>query len=82
VQKFIVNEFNQNIKIDGAMGKKTISALNNIKDKDKLLKRITEIRKDYYTKLAYKSDGITKSKNYKFLKGWLMRVDKCLKIKL
>ena len=77
VQKLLVNEFEQNITIDGGIGPKTIEALNNVDDQDKLLNRIAEIRKKYYTDLAYDKDG-KPTKNLKFLKGWHNRVEECL----
>lgn len=77
VQKLLKNEFEQVINDDGAIGPKTIEALNNVEDQDKLLNRIAEIRKQYYTDLAYDSKG-KPTKNIKFLKGWHNRVDECL----
>lgn len=77
VQKLLVNEFEQDISIDGSIGPKTIEALNNVQDQDKLLNRIAEIRKQYYTDLAYDKKG-KPTKNLKFLKGWHNRVDECL----
>ena len=77
VQKLLVNEFGQTITIDGDIGSKTIEALNNVEDQDKLLNRISEIRKEYYTDLAYDSKG-KPTKNFKFLKGWHNRVEECL----
>ena len=69
--------FGQTITIDGDIGSKTIEALNNVEDQDKLLNRISEIRKEYYTDLAYDSKG-KPTKNFKFLKGWHNRVEECL----
>jgi len=80
IQQLLKNEFGQNITVDGSMGKQTIQALNNVKNQEKLLQRITEIRKQYYKNLAYKNGQ--KTKLYKFLKGWLHRVDDCLKVGL
>ena len=76
VQKLLKSDFAQNISDDGGMGSKTIDAINNVEDQAKLLKRIGEIRKEYYTNLAIK-DGVH-TKNYKFLAGWHSRVDDCL----
>lgn len=76
IQKLLVNEFNQDITVDGAIGLQTIGALNNVQNQELLLKRITEIRKKYYTDLAIKNGQRTK--NYKFLQGWLNRVEDCL----
>ncbi|WP_370519441.1 putative peptidoglycan-binding domain-containing protein [Gilliamella sp. Pas-s27] len=67
--------------MNGKMGEATANIINSISDQDKLLTRITEIRKAYYTKLAIKEDG-THTKNYVFLKGWLNRVDDCLKVEI
>ena len=81
IQELLINEFKQSIKVDGSMGNDTVNAINNIEDHNKLLERITAIRKDYYRKLAINDDG-TFTKNYKFLKGWLNRVDDCLSVKI
>jgi lysozyme family protein len=79
VQKLLVNEFEKNVTIDGGIGNQTITAINDIQDQDKLLKKLSEIRKQYYTDLT-----ITKGKKNTqevFLKGWLNRVDDCLNFK-
>lgn len=81
IQKLLVNTYNQKIIIDGGMGVKTIQALNSISDQDVLLKNITEIRKNYYISLAFDKKG-NKTKNFKFLKGWLNRVDDCLRTEI
>ena len=81
VQQLLVDEFDQNIDVDGKMGERTAVIINSIADQDNLLTRITEIRREYYTNLAIKADG-THTKNYVFLKGWLNRVDDCLNVKI
>ncbi len=82
VQQLLKDEFQQNISTTGSMDEATISSLNNIVDKDKLLNRISEIRKDYYTSLAYEADGTTPSKNHKFLNGWINRVNDCMGVEI
>jgi type VI secretion system secreted protein VgrG len=77
VQKLLNSEFGQNVNVDGAFGPKTIQAMNNVTDSDKLTNRIAEIRKDYYNNLAQ-----TRPANAKFLKGWLNRVDNCLGVNI
>ncbi|WP_281237910.1 glycosyl hydrolase 108 family protein [Flavobacterium praedii] len=79
VQKLLVNEFEQNITIDGGIGTNTINAINNVTDQDKLLKKISKIRKQYYTDLTF-TKGEKNSQDV-FLGGWLNRVDDCLKFK-
>lgn len=79
VQKILVNDFDQKITVDGGIGNETINAINNIQEQDKLLKKLTEVRKKYYTDLTY-TDG-EKNDQDVFLKGWLDRVDDCLKFK-
>lgn len=79
VQKLLVNDFDQKITVDGGIGNETINAINNIQEQDKLLKKLTEVRKKYYTDLTY-TDG-EKNDQDVFLKGWLDRVDDCLKFK-
>ncbi len=73
VQKLLVSEFNQTITIDGGMGKETANALNQPSDQEKLLTRISEIRKAYYD---YGASQNWFSEDY--LKGLKIRVDKCL----
>ena len=80
VQELLIDDFEQKITADGGIGSKTIEAINNVENQDKLLKRIGEIRKEYYTNLAIKDGKHTK--NYKFLTGWHNRVDDCLNLKL
>lgn len=80
VQKLLVKEFGAKIATDGAIGKNTIKAINAVSDQAKLLKRIGEIRKQYYTDLTY-TNGKKNSQDV-FLKGWHNRVDKCLNAKL
>ena len=82
VQQLLKDEFQQNISTTGSMDEGTISSLNNIVDQDKLLDRISEIRKDYYTALAYEADGTTPSKNHKFLNGWINRVNDCMGVQI
>jgi len=82
VQELLVNEFGQNIAIDGAIGSKTIEAINSVTDQDKLLNRIAEIRKNFYYNLAYDSNGKPKNGQDIFYKGWINRVNKCLNINI
>lgn len=79
VQKLLVNEFGKDIEIDGGIGSQTIKAINNVENQDKLLNRLAEIRKQYYTNLTY-TDG-KKNDQDVFLEGWNNRVDDCLKFK-
>ncbi|TCM69254.1 putative peptidoglycan binding protein [Acinetobacter calcoaceticus] len=81
VQKLLINQYQQSIALDGAMGIKTIQALNAVADQQALLNAITKLRQLYYTALAFRANG-EKSKNYKFLKGWLNRVNDCLTVAL
>lgn len=73
VQKLLVDEFDQNITVDGGMGKQTANALNQPQDQEKLLTRISEIRKAYYD---YGASQNWFSEDY--LNGLKIRVDKCL----
>ncbi|WP_228462891.1 glycosyl hydrolase 108 family protein [Chryseobacterium caseinilyticum] len=79
VQRLLKNEFAQDIDDDGNIGSLTIDAINNVEDQDKLLQRIAEIRKQYYTDLTF-TDG-KKNSQQVFLQGWLNRVDDCLEFK-
>jgi hypothetical protein len=55
-------------------------AINSIADQQDLLERIGEIRKKYYTNLAIKNGQ--KTKNFKFLRGWLNRVNDCISLQI
>jgi lysozyme family protein/LysM repeat protein len=74
VQKLLTSEFKQDIGIiDGAIGSKTIQAVNNIENQKLLLERIAAIRREYYHMLVK-----NRPKNSKYIKGWLNRVESCL----
>ncbi len=91
--KLLIDEYDQDISTDKNIGENICHAINNIKDQNKLLKELTDLRKDYYIELAYKTnkDGTFKKDNngeliqtsdHKFLKGWLNRVENCFNIVL
>ncbi|MFG1173024.1 type VI secretion system tip protein VgrG, partial [Erwiniaceae bacterium CAU 1747] len=73
IQRVLHNEYGKDIAIDGRIGPKSIEAMNSITDSEGLTKRIAEVRKDYYKRLADKDPS-----QEKFLGGWLNRVKKCL----
>ncbi|MGP9600913.1 glycosyl hydrolase 108 family protein [Psychrobacter sp. AOP42-A1-21] len=74
VQKLLTNEFKQDVGIiDGAIGSKTIQAVNNVENQKLLLERIAAIRREYYHMLVRQ-----RPKNSKYIKGWLNRVESCL----
>ncbi|ARJ41259.1 type IV secretion protein Rhs [Pantoea alhagi] len=77
IQKLLNSEFGQNLNVDGAIGPKTIDAMNSVPDSSKLTERIADIRKAYYRSLAD-----SKPTNAKFLTGWLNRVDRCSQVEL
>lgn len=78
VQKLLTNEFKQDVgTIDGAIGPKTIQAVNNIEDQKLLLERIAAIRREYYHMLV-----TNRPKNSKYIKGWLNRVESCLNVNI
>lgn len=81
IQKLLRDRFQQNMRVDGVMGPQTIQALNSVADQNMLLNAITQIRKNYYIALAFQPNG-EKTKNYKFLQGWLNRVTDCLEAPL
>ncbi|BDD04443.1 glycoside hydrolase family 108 protein [Aureibacter tunicatorum] len=60
------NLFGQNLAVDGAIGSKTISAINAIDGCD-LFEDLKELRINYYYRIAENGE------NKKFLKGWLKR---------
>jgi lysozyme family protein/LysM repeat protein len=74
VQKLLTNEFKKDVGIiDGAIGSKTIQAVNNVENQKLLLERIAAIRREYYHMLVK-----NRPKNSKYIKGWLNRVESCL----
>ena len=77
IQKLLNNEFGQSLNVDGAIGPKTIDAMNSVPDSSKLAEKIADIRKAYYRNLAD-----AKPKNAKFLTGWLNRVDRCSQVEM
>lgn len=80
IQELLNKEFAQKLTVTRRIDISTIDALNNIDNQQKLLERITEIRKSYYKNLVYKNGKATALKKY--LKGWLNRVDDCLGISI
>ena len=91
--KLLENDYDLSIETNSKFGENIAAAINNVKDQEKLLIDLTQLRKEYYKNLAYKTnkDGtfkkdekgdLIKTSNFKFLKGWLNRVEDCLKIKL
>lgn len=57
------------VTIDGAVGEKTLAAVNGYPDQRQLFRRLWNERKEYYQRLA--SDPTQK----RFLSGWLNRLD-------
>lgn len=74
IQNLLNDEFGQQLVIDGKIGPKTIEAMNSITDSAKLTEKIAGVRKKYYADLVLK-----KPQTVKVLKGWLSRVDRCLR---
>lgn len=66
IQSVLRNQFNQNIVVDGIMGKQTISAINRCKSGE-LFDAIKEARINFYRQIAQRGN------NAKFLRGWLNR---------
>lgn len=62
-----VNKLGGNLVVDGAIGPKSIAAINNC-DGDELYNAFVEMAKGRYERLARKGN------NKKFLKGWLNRL--------
>ncbi|CAL2075219.1 glycoside hydrolase family 108 protein [Tenacibaculum sp. 190524A02b] len=64
VQRVLNKYFGMNLSVDGAIGAKTLEAINSV-NADKLFQYIAEARLDYYSRL----------KDYKyFAKSWTSRV--------
>lgn len=81
IQRLLVRHYAQTLFMDGVIGPKTIAALNAVADQGRLLLAITQLRREYYIALAINKNG-RKTSNYKFLKGWLNRVQHCLEVPL
>jgi lysozyme family protein len=68
VQRVLNQFFNADLKMDGIIGKQTLSAINNGEHKA-LFDAIKMARIRYYYSIAKRGE------NYKFLKGWLKRIE-------
>ena len=75
-----VSDFSKKIEFDNKISDNFIFQINSIEDQNDLVGKIGISRKKYYTSLAFNSDG-SPNKNYKFLNGWISRVDRCLDYK-
>jgi len=74
IQKMLNQKYNAEVSEDGAMGAQTVDALVAVPDQDKLLSDITALRKEYYNQLVANDPSQTVN-----LKGWINRVDDCLR---
>ncbi|WP_196755071.1 glycoside hydrolase family 108 protein [Burkholderia anthina] len=77
IQELLAVEYSVEIAQNNAMSKDFINKINSIANQDELVQRIGSLRKQYYTSLAYDKKG-KPNKKYKFLEGWIRRVDRCL----
>ncbi len=68
IQKVLNRFFDFELKLDGIIGKQTISAINSCIP-EMLFNAIKSARIHYYYTIAQKGQ------NQKFLKGWLRRID-------
>jgi lysozyme family protein len=68
VQRTLNQFFNAELKIDGIIGKQTLSVINSCEPAS-LFKSIKLARVRYYKNIA------KKGQNYKFLNGWLKRIN-------
>ena len=80
IQQILVSDFSKKIEFDNKISDNFIFQINSIEDQNDLVGKIGISRKKYYTSLAFNSDG-SPNKNYKFLNGWISRVDRCLDYK-
>ena len=74
LQKSINEICNENISVDGIIGKITLSYANS-NEQEKIANEMIVKRKEYYTNLAKRNPS-----QQKFLKGWINRVDNTTKI--
>jgi lysozyme family protein len=75
IQNMLNGRYDAKVGTDGVMGAETVDALNQVANQDSLLQEIADLRRQYYTNLTVKDK--TQIVN---LKGWLNRVDSCLKV--
>ena len=68
VQRVLNQFYNSDLKMDGIIGKHTLSVINNCEAKA-LFDTIKEARIRYYYTIS------KRGQNYKFLKGWLKRIN-------
>ena len=68
IQRVLTQYFDQDLKFDGIIGKKTITAINNCVPRT-LFDAIKIARIRYYHTIA------KKGQNHRFLKGWLKRIN-------
>ena len=66
IQSVLRNQFNQDIVVDGIMGRQTVAAINRCKSSD-LFDAIKEARINFYKQIAQHGN------NAQFLRGWLKR---------
>ena len=78
IRKLLHEEYDPRININNSMDDNMIHCINNVEGQEQLLNRIAEVRKGYYRSLTI-TDGKQNSQ-VKFLKGWINRVDDCLKV--
>lgn len=77
VQNLLNDEFGQTVTVDGDIGPNTISAINSVEDQNLFLERVATIRRAYYRQLV-----VNDSRNERFIKGWLNRVEDCLNVSI
>ena len=77
IQKMLNEKYGAGVSVDGIMGSQSVNTLVSISDQDKLLSEITALRKQYYNKLV--ENDASQIVN---LRGWLNRVDDCLKVSI
>lgn len=80
IRKLLHGEYNEKLSINNNMDDDMINSINDIDNQEQLLNRIADIRKDYYRSLTV-TDGKPNAQ-VKFLKGWINRVDDCLKVEV
>lgn len=92
-KKFLESEYDLEINSNKNVAEQMAELINSIKDQNKLLAELTDLRIEYYTKLAYKTnrdgsfkkddnDNLIKVKNFENLQGWLNRVEDCKLVKI
>jgi len=80
IKELLTSYYSIEIVHNNQMSKEFVENINSIDNQEELVQKIGETRKQYYTTIAHDKEG-KPNKNYRFLNGWIKRVDRCLNYK-